>query len=117
MKIQRIVCITCLLAIVAISVRVFASNGVYVKNWNKVTSDYAVACNDVRLNVRTPPGFYSGIGYCRAQVGSENLTDGGVLWVRVQGSGDDRTYEVQEYKVKVYGADKAKYASAWGWIS
>ncbi len=95
---------------------VFGADGVYVYNYERVTSDYAVAGNDVRLNQSTPPGTYTGLGYCHAQVGEEKLTDGGILWVVVEGSGDDRTYDTREYRVKVYGTSKGKYASAWGYL-
>ena len=113
MKFQRIVRIACVFAIAAISVMV--ADSAHVVNWSHIAEDYAVAGNDVRVNGNSP-GFYSGIGYCTAQVGSSDnrLTDGGVLWARVEGPGD---YEVQEYKVKVYGTDRAKQARAWGWLS
>lgn len=112
----RVLCVTCILTMVASNVTVFAGNGVKVVNWTSIKSDYAVAGNDVRLNKTTPPGTYTGLGYCRAQVGDTSLTDGGILWVIVEGSGDDRTYETREYSVKVYGTSKAKYASAWGYL-
>ena len=113
MKFQRIVRIACVFAIAAISITV--ADSAYVSNWSHIAEDYAVAGNDVRVNASSP-GFYSGIGYCTAQVGgSDNrLTAGGVLWARVEDSGN---YEVQEYKVKVYGTDRAKHARAWGWMS
>ena len=113
MKFQRIVRIVCVFAIVAISITV--ADSAYVSNWSHTAEDYAVAGNDVRVNCSSP-GFYSGIGYCTAQVGksSKPVTDGGVIWARVEGPGD---YEVQEYKVKVYGTDRAKHARAWGWMS
>ena len=60
-----------------INVIVFADDGVRVVNWTHIAGNYAVAGNDVRLNVSTPPGVYTGIGYCRAQVGIDSLTDGG----------------------------------------
>ena len=111
MKFQRIVRIACVFAIVAISITV--ADGAHVVNWSHVAEDYAVAGNDVRVN-GSYPGFYSGIGYCTAQVGSDSLTDGGVLWARVEGPGN---YELQEYKVIVYGTDRAKHARARGWMS
>ena len=116
MSFQKIVSIICLITMFGCIIIAFADDGVYVRNWSSLKSDYAVAANDVRLNVRTPPGTYTGLGYCKARVGSESLTDGGILWVRVQGSGEDRTYDVREYKVKVYGTSRSKSASAWGWL-
>ena len=113
MKFQRIVRIACVFAIVAISVMV--ADSAYVSNWSHIAEDYAVAGNDVRVN-SSSPGFYSGIAYCTAQVGksSKPVTDGGVIWARVESSGN---YEVQEYKVRAYGTDRVKHARAWGWMS
>ncbi len=92
-------------------------DGVYCYNYHRVTNTEAIAKNDVRLNVRTPVGYYVGYGNCSVWIDDESLEDRGPIWVRVYFSGEDRRYTVRERRARMSGSEIAtKGAIASGWI-
>jgi hypothetical protein len=92
-------------------------DGVYCYNYQRVTNTEAVAKNDVRLNVRTPVGYYVGYGNCLVWIDAESLEDRGPIWVRVYVSGKDGRYTVRERSARMSGSGIAtKGAKASGSI-
>ncbi len=110
MKLQRIVRITSLVVILLAGILLYlaqADDGVYCWNHDHVTvtetTTEAVALNDVRVNVSTPPGYYTGFGDCLVWVNEANLRDDGPIWARVYSSGWNGSYTVRERSARVSG--------------
>ena len=97
------VCLTVIFIVGILLYRAHANSGVSCYNSAHVSDTYARACNDVRVNVRTPTGFYTGYGNCKAWIDDESAEDRGPIWARVYHSGRDRYYSVRERSVKIYG--------------
>ncbi len=83
--------------------RAHASNGVYSSNHAYATDTYATAFNDVRVNVSTPPGYYTGYGNCKAWIDDESAESRGTIWAKVISSGWDGSYVTSERSVSVSG--------------
>ncbi len=118
MKFQRIASIGYLAVILTAVFLVYHTHahGVYVVSWNYTTNDRAAAGNDVRLNISTPPGHYSGAGSCTVQVGLSALVLEGPLWVTVESSGWDGEYSVGQQSLSLDGSESPKSAYAHGYI-
>ncbi len=93
------------------------ASGVYVKSWGQTTNTFASAANDVRLNIKTPPGHYSGYGECVVTIGNKGWPLTGTLWVTVLSSGWDGKYSVGEQYIIQYSREEPKNSYSWGYIN
>lgn len=121
MRHQSITRLASLVVILIVGVLLYLAqaddDGVYCYNYQRVTNTEAVAKNDVRLNVRTPVGYYAGYGNCLVWIDVEKLEDRGPIWVRVYVSGKDGRYTVRERSARMSGSEIAtKGAKASGSI-
>ena len=121
MKFQKVTGMTFLAVILIAGVLLYFAHadddGVYCHNYERVTDTEVVAKNDVRLNVRTPEGYYTGHGNCQVWIDNKPLEDRGPIWVRVYFSGEERRYTVRERSARLSGSARVtKGAIASGYI-